>query len=135
MPGFPHLFIPVVDVRDVAAAHILAMTTDGAAGQRFLLSSGPAIALKGIGATLKANLGDAAKRVPTRSIPNIVVRVAALFSAEFRSLAGMRSHHRDGQHRDQLHRTTFGVHEVSRSALRDGLALAERIHSLRPGPR
>ena len=84
MPGFPHLFIPVVDVRDVAAAHILAMTTTDAAGERFLLSSGPAIATKQIGAILRAHLGDDARRVPTRSIPNAVVRVAALFSAEFR---------------------------------------------------
>jgi nucleoside-diphosphate-sugar epimerase len=84
MPGFPHLFIPVVDVRDVANAHILAMKIANAAGQRFLVSSGPAITMKEIGAILKANLGEAATRVPTRSIPNIVVRIAALFSAEFR---------------------------------------------------
>ena len=84
MPGFPHLFIPIVDVRDVAAAHILAMTTTDAAGERFLLSSGPAIAMKQIGAILRGHLGDDARRVPTRSIPNAVVRVAALFSAEFR---------------------------------------------------
>jgi nucleoside-diphosphate-sugar epimerase len=31
MPGYPHLWIPIVDVRDVARAHILAMTTPGAA--------------------------------------------------------------------------------------------------------
>jgi nucleoside-diphosphate-sugar epimerase len=85
MPGFPHLSIPIVDVRDVAAAHLLAMTRPDAAGERFLLSSGPPIALKDIGATLKANLGDAARRVPTRSIPNIVVRIASVFSTEFRS--------------------------------------------------
>jgi nucleoside-diphosphate-sugar epimerase len=85
MPGFPNLFIPVVDVRDVASAHILAMTTPDAAGQRFLLSNGPAMAMKQIGATIKTNLGDAAKRVPTRTIPNFVVRIAAIFSAEFRA--------------------------------------------------
>lgn len=46
MPGFPPLFIPVVDVRDGAAAHILAMTNPAAAGERFLLSSGPVIEMK-----------------------------------------------------------------------------------------
>lgn len=84
MPGFPNLFIPIVDVRDVAAAHILAMTSPGAAGQRFLLSNGPALALKEIGAIIRAELGDAAKHVPTRSLPDIVVRVAALFSPDLR---------------------------------------------------
>jgi nucleoside-diphosphate-sugar epimerase len=43
MPGYPNMYIPFIDVRDVAAAHLLAMTPPSAAGQRFLLSSGPAI--------------------------------------------------------------------------------------------
>jgi nucleoside-diphosphate-sugar epimerase len=86
MPGFPDLWIPIVDVRDVARAHILAMTTPDAAGQRFLLSSGPAIAMKQIGAILRSHFGEAARKVPTRSIPRLVVRLAALFSAEFRPI-------------------------------------------------
>jgi nucleoside-diphosphate-sugar epimerase len=84
MPALPNLFIPIVDVRDVASAHILAMTNPGAAGERFLLSNGRALPMKEIGAIIKAELGDAAKRVPTRSIPNLVLRIAALFNAELR---------------------------------------------------
>jgi nucleoside-diphosphate-sugar epimerase len=87
LPGFPDVWVPVVDVRDVAAAHLLAMTTPGAAGQRFLLSSGPALPLRRIGAILRAHLGDAAGRVPTRSIPSIAVRVAARFRPGLRAVA------------------------------------------------
>lgn len=87
MPGFPNLFIPIVDVRDVATAHVLAMTTPEAAGERFLLSAGPAIAMKEIGAILRTALGEAASRVPTRTLPDAVVRIAALFSPELRSIA------------------------------------------------
>lgn len=88
MPGYPNMFVPIVDVRDVAGAHIAAMTAPDAAGQRFLIASGqPAVAMKRIGSILKARFGDAAKRVPTRSIPDFVVRVAALFNPEFRSVA------------------------------------------------
>ena len=86
MPGFPHLYIPVVDVRDVASAHILAMTTPDAAGQRFLISSGPVLSMARIGGVLRSNLGDAAKNVPTRTIPNFVVRIGALFSPAFRPI-------------------------------------------------
>ncbi|MCS5733428.1 SDR family oxidoreductase [Herbiconiux daphne] len=86
MPAFPDLWIPIVDVRDVADAHILAMTTPGAAGERFLLASGPALAMKQIGAIVRQHAGAAAAQVPTRSIPNVVVRVGALFSARFRGL-------------------------------------------------
>lgn len=84
MPGYPHLWIPIVDVRDVARAHLLAMTTPGAAGQRFLVSSGACLPMAQIGATLRTSLGDAAKRVPSRSIPNIVVRLGSLFNPELR---------------------------------------------------
>lgn len=87
MPAFPHVLIPIVDVRDVARAHVLALGTPEAAGQRFLISSGPAIEMKDIGATIRAALGDAAKSVPTRTVPNVVVRVGAAFSSEFRAIA------------------------------------------------
>lgn len=70
----------------MASAHILAMTASGAAGERFLVSSGPVIALKEIGGILREHFGDAARRVPSRSIPDVVVRVAALFGKEFRAI-------------------------------------------------
>ncbi|WP_250037515.1 SDR family oxidoreductase [Paractinoplanes maris] len=70
MPGFPNLYIPIVDVRDVAAAHLAAMTAEGAAGQRFLLAGGPALRMEQIGAILREHLGDAAKLVPTTTIPD-----------------------------------------------------------------
>jgi nucleoside-diphosphate-sugar epimerase len=87
MPGYPDLWIPIVDVRDVASAHVSAMTAPGAAGRRFLVAAGPAMPLKQIGAVLRTHLGEAAHRVPTRTIPSVVVRAAALFRPEFRSLA------------------------------------------------
>lgn len=88
MPGYPDMHIPIVDVRDVAAAHLAAMTTPEAAGQRFLVAgSEPPMAMKQIGAVLKEHLGAAAKRVPTRSIPDVVVRLAARFKDEFKPVA------------------------------------------------
>ena len=86
IPGFPDLHIPIVDVRDVATAHLLALTHPEAAGERFLLSNGSPLAMRQIGATLKAGLGPAANRVPTRSIPSLLLRMGALFNPEFRSI-------------------------------------------------
>ncbi len=86
-PAFPDVYIPIVDVRDVAAAHVLAMTTKDAAGQRFLLSSDPVMSLAQIGALLKSDLGNAAAAVPTRKIPTIVARVGALFNPQLRATA------------------------------------------------
>ncbi|MFE4834554.1 SDR family oxidoreductase [Arthrobacter sp. NPDC056691] len=87
MPGYPRMSVPIVDVRDVAGGHFLAMITPAAAGQRFLLSNGPAMAMKDIGALLRARLGESANRVPTRTIPDFIVRAAAVFSAQFRPVA------------------------------------------------
>lgn len=87
MPAMPHVFMPVVDVRDVADAHLRAMTTPHAAGNRYLLSAGPAMELKEIAETLRTHLGSDAGKVPTRTVPNAVVKLAALFVPQMREVA------------------------------------------------
>jgi nucleoside-diphosphate-sugar epimerase len=78
MPGFPRLWIGGVDVRDVADLHLRAMTHPAAKGERFLAVAGDFVSLVEIGAMLKKRLGEAAKRVPTRELPDWLVRLAAL---------------------------------------------------------
>ncbi|WP_402467528.1 SDR family oxidoreductase [Isoptericola aurantiacus] len=85
--SYPNLWIPIVDVRDVAAAHVLAMTAPQAAGQRFLVGSGDGLTLEAIGAVLRARLGDAASRVTTRTTPSEVIRAAAESNPAMRGLA------------------------------------------------
>ncbi|GAA2231049.1 aldehyde reductase [Promicromonospora sukumoe] len=88
MPGYPNMFVPIVDVRDVATVHVAAMTAPGAAGERFLVGTGePAVAMKEIGAVLRSDLGAAASKVPTRTIPDVVVKATALFNDEYKSVA------------------------------------------------
>jgi nucleoside-diphosphate-sugar epimerase len=87
MPALANVFIPIVDVRDVAIAHVLALTVPEAAGERFLLSNGPALSLSQIADTIKGAVGVAAHKMPTRRIPDIVVRLVALFSPQFRATA------------------------------------------------
>lgn len=78
MPGLPRMTFGVVDVRDVADLHIRAMTDPAAKGERFLAVSGDFMSISEIAATLKARMGDAAQRVPTRELPNFVLKLAAL---------------------------------------------------------
>lgn len=84
MPALPNLFIPIVDVRDVARAHVLAMSNPDAAGERLLLSNGPALSLQTIGGVIRESLGKDADRVPTRLLPDLAVRFLALFRTEMR---------------------------------------------------
>lgn len=83
MPGIPNLGFTVVDVRDVAAAHILAMTSDKAAGERFITAAGW-MWMADLAAVLKAGLGAKAAKVPTRRAPNALLRIAALFDPAVR---------------------------------------------------
>jgi nucleoside-diphosphate-sugar epimerase len=79
LPALPRITFGVVDVRDVADLHLLAMTHPEAAGERFLAVSGGFVALRDIGLMLRHRLGDAARRVPTRELPDWLLRVVALF--------------------------------------------------------
>lgn len=85
-PALPHLFFPIVDVRDVAAAHVLAVTTPGAAGQRFLLSNGPALDFPEIAELLRSALGAAAEGVPTQVLADEVVRAGAAGNPAYAAL-------------------------------------------------
>jgi len=82
VPGVPRLQFALVDVRDVATAHVLAMTAPKAAGERFIVTSETAW-FKEIAETLKA----AGFRVPTFEVPNFVTRIIALFDPTLRLVA------------------------------------------------
>lgn len=85
-PGYPDFWMLIVDVRDVAKAHLLAISTPEAAGQRFITSSGAAFSMKQVGTILKESFGEKAKRVPSRTIPNFVLRIVALFDKTVRKI-------------------------------------------------
>ena len=78
MPGAPRLYFGAVDVRDVADLHLRAMTDPAAKGERFLAVAGDFMSMLEIATVLKRRMGAAAKRVPTRQLPDWLVRVAAL---------------------------------------------------------
>jgi nucleoside-diphosphate-sugar epimerase len=78
IPGVSRLYFGVVDVRDVADLHIRAMTHRAAKGERFLAVAGDFMSMLDIAKVLKSRMGASAKRVPTRELPNWLVRIAAL---------------------------------------------------------
>jgi nucleoside-diphosphate-sugar epimerase len=78
MPGCPKLYFGVVDVRDVADLHLRAMINPAAKGERFLAVAGDFMSMQEIGKVLKSRMGAAAKRVPTRQLPNFLLRLASI---------------------------------------------------------
>ncbi|MGY2735010.1 NAD-dependent epimerase/dehydratase family protein [Sphingomonas sp. UYP23] len=87
MPGTPRLGFAVVDVRDLAALHVLALETPGLDGERFI-AAGPFMWMKDVAAILRDGLGPQARKVPRRSIPDVVVRLLALFDPTIRQITG-----------------------------------------------
>jgi nucleoside-diphosphate-sugar epimerase len=78
IPAVPRFGFNVVDVRDAARLHVLAMTTPAAAGQRFI-GSGDFYWMSEVAKMLKQGLGEKAKKVPSIPVPDFVARIAALF--------------------------------------------------------
>jgi dihydroflavonol-4-reductase len=83
-PGVPRMSFPVVDVRDVAKAHRLALETARPSGGRYLVASEPAWMID-IARAVKAGLGEEARKVPTRELPDFVIRMVAVFDGAART--------------------------------------------------
>ncbi|MCE9622623.1 MAG: aldehyde reductase [Actinomycetia bacterium] len=77
-PAVPNVYFSMVDVRDVAAAHLAAMTVPEAAGQRFICAEG-GHSMREVAAILAERIGPLGFKVTTRKMPDSVMRAIALF--------------------------------------------------------
>jgi nucleoside-diphosphate-sugar epimerase len=87
MPGLPRLGFSFIDVRDVAALEVGAMTAIDAGGQR-LIAAASFLWFSDVAAILRKQLGPDARKVPRRSVPDLIVRILARFDPEVRSVVG-----------------------------------------------
>lgn len=87
MPGVPRIGFNFVDVRDVADLHIRAMTAPEAGGERFVAVES-FMWMAEVAAVLRDRLGADAAKVPTRSVPNLLVRAMAILDPSIRSVVG-----------------------------------------------
>lgn len=86
LPALPRLAYGVVDVRDAAGLHLLAMTHPDAAGERFLATAGNSLWAADLARILHDNLGAAGRRVPLRTLPDRLVRTLALVNPSIRAM-------------------------------------------------
>ncbi|MCE4555650.1 NAD-dependent epimerase/dehydratase family protein [Pelomonas cellulosilytica] len=99
LPAVPRIGFGVVDVRDVADLHVRALTAPGMAGERFIACGG-FLWLREMAAILRSELGDAARNVPTRELPDWAVRLLAKFSPAVRAATSELGvvRHQDASH-------------------------------------
>ena len=99
MRACPDIGFGVVDVRDVADLHLRALKAPNMAGERFI-ASGRFMKLREIADVLRAELGPQAHKVPTRNVPDWLVRVVARFNPLARAVVSELGsvRHQDASH-------------------------------------
>ncbi len=95
VPACPRLKFGAVDVRDVASLHLSAMTNPAAAGERFLAVAGSFIWMRQIAQILRDRMGAAASRVPTREMPDWILRFVGLFNSTVGQIVPELGKHKD----------------------------------------
>ena len=94
LPGVPNLGFNMVDVRDVADLHLLAMTRPEAAGGRYIASS-DYLWMREVADVLRRGLPERADRVPRRALPDWLVRLVSVFDPSLKSVTGGLSRKRE----------------------------------------
>ncbi len=85
-PGCPALSFPCVDVRDIGKMHRLALETNEPSGGRYVGVSESAWFVD-MTRAIKAKLNAAdTKKVPTKQLPNFVIKLIAIFDKSARSI-------------------------------------------------
>ncbi|MEM9669569.1 MAG: aldehyde reductase [Pseudomonadota bacterium] len=79
IPAVPRVGFQIVDVRDVADLHVKAMEVPEAAGERFIAAD-EFYWFARLGEELAEAYPAYAKRIPSRGLPNGLVRFAAMFN-------------------------------------------------------
>ena len=80
--------MPVVDVRDVATAHVLAVTTPGAHGRYLLCDSCNSYSMKTIAGWLKEEFSERGyRKVPSRTVCSCMIKVTAVFKPELKGIS------------------------------------------------
>ena len=87
MGACPDIGFGVVDVRDVADLHVRALKAPNMANERFI-ASGRFMKIREVANILRAQLGDQARKVTTRNVPDWMVRLGALFNPLAKAVVG-----------------------------------------------
>lgn len=86
MKQLPDIRLGIVDVRDVADLHLLAMTHPQAKSQRFLALAGGTLSLLEISRLLKERMPEVAQRASLKPASGRMLRLLAPFSKKVRSI-------------------------------------------------
>jgi nucleoside-diphosphate-sugar epimerase len=87
VPGLPRMLVPLVDVRDLVDILTKAMTVPDAAGKRFICDAAE-VPYPELAEILHNNFSQRGYHIPTRVLPDILIRLIALFNPKVKAVAG-----------------------------------------------
>jgi nucleoside-diphosphate-sugar epimerase len=125
LPGCPDIWFGVVDVRDVADLHLKAMTDPAARGERFLATSGDFASIREIAHMLKDGAGAAARKVPTRRLPNWLMRAVGLFDPQVKGVLSELGKHKNASNEKARRLLAWAPRGPSEAVLATGQSLLE----------
>lgn len=114
LPGVPNLGFMAVDVRDVARAHLLAMTTPAAAGKRFCCVA-EFVWMAEVARILDEEMRPKGYKIPQMKLPDFVVKLSAIFDKTTRLIVdflGERREVSNARIKDVLDWQPRGLHEM-----------------------
>ena len=125
VPMCPDVGFGIIDVRDVADLHYRAMTAPGIRDERYVCS-GPFLKMIEVADILKANLGEKARKVPTRKMPDWVLKLFAILRPELKQLVNELGNVRGGDSSHAEKTLGWTIRPVQESILATANSLIER---------
>jgi nucleoside-diphosphate-sugar epimerase len=85
VPALPRITFAIVDIRDVAEAHLRALVTPEAGGRRYPMGE-RTMYMNEVAPIVREAAPERARKVPTMRLPDFAVRLYALFDRDVRGL-------------------------------------------------
>ncbi|QXF12386.1 NAD-dependent epimerase/dehydratase family protein [Sphingopyxis terrae] len=125
VPMCPDVGFGIIDVRDVADLHYRALTAPGIRDERYVCS-GPFLKMIDVANILTANLGEQARKVPTRRMPDWLLKGFAIFRPELKQLVAELGNVRGGDSRHAMETLGWTMRTPEEAVLATAHSLIER---------
>ena len=125
VPMCPDIGFGIIDVRDVADLHYRALTAPDVQDERYVCS-GPFLKMIEVAELLRANLGEQARKVPKRKMPDWLLKLLALMRPELKQLVAELGNVRGGDSRHAMQTLDWTMRPPEKAILATAHSLIER---------
>jgi nucleoside-diphosphate-sugar epimerase len=125
VPLCPDVGFGIIDVRDVADLHYRTLTADAIRDERFVCS-GPFLKFIDVANILTINLGSRARKVPTRKMPDWLLKLLAIVRPELKQVVAELGNVRGGDSSHAVQRLGWTMRPPEEAILATAQSLIER---------